>query len=244
MGEKLLAIPSNNRLKDETLAKLRASGISMCLNPRQLIIEAENQSVGKFKVVLLRSKDIIKKVSQGRLELGVVGLDNIEEYNLELRSYQTKGQAELDVLLKLGIGKCRLALSAPTYSNFRPLSDFEGYFSLAEFIGQFNQRRIATCYPFITATYFNDIENMLELFDTVDFRLITDFTGSLEAIPALGESDAISDIIETGESIKVNQLRELTTIFDSEGVLITRKSYDADPSIFAKRLIKALKDSQ
>ncbi len=100
--------------------------------------------------------------------------------------------------LTLNFGKCRLSLIAP--DNYR-LKDFEGL-------------DIATKHPNITADYFSSIG--------IDVNIIP-LNGSLELAPATGIADAIVDIVQTGETMRKNNLVEIERIMDISAILVVNR---------------------
>lgn len=91
-------------------------------------------------------------------------------------------------ILDLGFGKCKFALAAPKGKNF-----YEGY----------NIKVIASKYPNISRRFFEE-KNM-----DVD---IVKIEGSVELAPLLGLSDAIVDIVETGNTLKANGLEVIEDV--------------------------------
>jgi len=91
-------------------------------------------------------------------------------------------------LCDLETGKCSFALAGKKGCDF-----FCGY----------NVKRIATKYPNITKKYFES-KNM-------DVTIIK-IEGSVELAPLLGLSDAIVDIVETGETLRENGLEVIEKI--------------------------------
>ena len=53
---------------------------------------------------------------------------------------------------------------------------------------------------------------------------IIELNGSIELAPLLGLSDVIVDIVETGTTLRENDLEEIETIFDISARLIANKS--------------------
>ena len=110
-------------------------------------------------------------------------------------------------VLDLGFGVCRFVLAVP-----------EG----VDFFHTYKRRRVATKYPNITAKYFAD--------RGMDVELIK-IEGSVELSPLLGLADGIVDIVETGETLRANGLREIDEIISVSARVIvnpasmkTRKS--------------------
>lgn len=88
----------------------------------------------------------------------------------------------------LGIGKCRFALAQKKGSDF-----YSGY----------NAKCIATKYPEITRSFFESKD--------MDVKIIK-IEGSVELAPLLGLSDAIVDIVETGDTLRENGLEVIEEI--------------------------------
>ena len=99
-------------------------------------------------------------------------------------------------LLDLGMGKCRMAVAAP--KHFRePVGD---------------TLRVATKFPNIARAFYagkcRDID-------------IIHLNGSIEIAPILGLSDVIVDIVETGTTLRENDLEALETIVSISARLIS-----------------------
>ena len=107
-------------------------------------------------------------------------------------------QVDVEILRGLNYGVCRLSLAVPKNSDIKKAEDFEG-------------KKIATSYPGITKRYFEK--------NGVDVKVIT-LSGSVEIAPRLEISDAICDLVSTGNTLKANGLSEIINIFDYETQLI------------------------
>lgn len=99
-------------------------------------------------------------------------------------------------LLDLGFGKCRFALAAKKNTDF-----FHGY----------GTKTVATKYPNITRKFFEN-KNM-------DVRVIK-IEGSVELAPLVGLADGIVDIVETGSTLKANNLEVKEYVTDISARLI------------------------
>ncbi|HOP11462.1 MAG TPA: ATP phosphoribosyltransferase [Oscillospiraceae bacterium] len=110
-------------------------------------------------------------------------------------------ETEPDVyeLCDLGIGKCRIVIAAK--NGFKEDTSVP--------------LRVATKYPHVTAHYYADLNRRIELIK---------LNGSIELAPVTGLSDVISDIVETGTTLKENNLSVLETIAFSSARLIANKS--------------------
>ena len=102
-------------------------------------------------------------------------------------------------LLDLNLGKCRMAVAAP--ESFR---DNEN-----------RTLRVATKFTNIAANYYAGIGRQID---------IIKLNGSIELAPILGLSDVIVDIVETGTTLKENNLAVRQTILPISARLIANKA--------------------
>lgn len=101
-------------------------------------------------------------------------------------------------LCDLGLGKCRLAVAGPDGFRDRPDAPL----------------RVATKYPNVARRHFRAKNRDIELIG---------LNGSIELAPLLGLSDVIVDIVETGATLRENNLRVLEDIAESSARLIANK---------------------
>jgi ATP phosphoribosyltransferase len=109
-------------------------------------------------------------------------------------------EAEVDVvtLAELGFARCTLQAAVPEDAPQTALSDLDGL-------------RIATAYPASTKARLAELGVEAELVPV---------SGSVEAAPRLGLSDAIVDLVSTGSTASANGLRLLGSLLESQAVLI------------------------
>ncbi|HEX7100376.1 MAG TPA: ATP phosphoribosyltransferase [Acidimicrobiia bacterium] len=107
--------------------------------------------------------------------------------------------AGLDVLLELGFGRCRLAAAVPNASDLDKIEDFVG-------------KRIATAHPGVTTRFFSE--------KGIDVTVVP-LRGSVEVATKLGVADGIVDLVSTGSTLRVNGLREVGTLIESEAILVS-----------------------
>ncbi|MEL7602418.1 MAG: ATP phosphoribosyltransferase [Bacillota bacterium] len=110
-------------------------------------------------------------------------------------------ETEPDVyeLLDLGLGKCTLSVAAPN-----------GYQEDTDSV-----LRVATKYPNVAHRYYQDRNRDIE---------IIKLNGSIELAPILGLSDVIVDIVETGTTLRENNLSVYERIAPSSARLIANVS--------------------
>jgi ATP phosphoribosyltransferase len=109
-----------------------------------------------------------------------------------------EAQADVVELAALGFARCTLEAAVPTSAPQQELADLAGL-------------RVATAYPVSTRAVFEQIG--------VEAELVT-ISGSVEAAPRLGLSDAVVDLVSTGSTASVNGLRRIGRLLSSEAVLI------------------------
>ena len=80
---------------------------------------------------------------------------------------------------------------------------------------KFNRKKvIATKYPNLTKQFFNSKKEQIE---------IVNLNGSIEVAPILKMTDAIVDIVETGDTLKANGLEIVEEICDISTRIITNQ---------------------
>ena len=112
-------------------------------------------------------------------------------------------EAEADVitLAELGFASCTLEAAVPKDAVASSLRDLAGL-------------RIATAYPVTTRAALAR--------EGIEAELVP-VSGSVEAAPRLGLSDAVVDLVSTGSTASVNGLRRIGTLLRSEAVLIASR---------------------
>jgi ATP phosphoribosyltransferase len=112
----------------------------------------------------------------------------------------------LEVVLELGFGACTLTLAVPRASGVQQPEELGG-------------QRVATSFPRLTNAYFESRGVAVQL---VDVR------GAVEVTPQLGVADAVVDLVATGSTLRLNGLRPVASLLDSQAVLVTRPNRSDD----------------
>lgn len=102
-------------------------------------------------------------------------------------------------ILDLGIGKCRLAVAGKVGFEDDPSIPL----------------RVATKYPNVTKRYYAAKGRQID---------VIELHGSIELAPIVGMSDVIVDIVETGATLKENDLGVFETVEESSARFIANKS--------------------
>lgn len=107
--------------------------------------------------------------------------------------------SKVKTMIDLNIGKCSLILAIPNTSKIKSINEL-------------NNKRVATSFPCLTKKFF--VEKKVKV-------KIVEVEGATEITPWLGVADAITDLVSTGESLRLHNLSEIENIFNSEAVLIS-----------------------
>ncbi|NCO88499.1 ATP phosphoribosyltransferase, partial [Candidatus Roizmanbacteria bacterium] len=101
-------------------------------------------------------------------------------------------------LLNLRYGFCSLSLAVPKESTIKSVKDLDN-------------KTIATSYPSSTEYFFKKRNIKVN---------IIKIKGSVEITPILGIASAIVDLVSTGSTLALNDLRIIEKLYDSEAVLL------------------------
>jgi ATP phosphoribosyltransferase len=105
----------------------------------------------------------------------------------------------IEMVMDLDFGKCRLVVAVPDDSDIKdPQGVKDGC-------------TVATCFPNLTRAYFSKLGRSVQ---------VAEVSGAAEVAPQVGLADIITDLTETGSTLKLNHLREIGVVLDSRAVLI------------------------
>ena len=105
-------------------------------------------------------------------------------------------------LLDLGFGKCHLMMAVPKDKKRAKLTDYA-------------HTRVATKFPHIAEKFFNSKGMQMEYIK---------MNGSIELGPIVGLSESIVDIVETGTTLRENNLEEIAFIAEATARLIANRA--------------------
>ena len=121
-------------------------------------------------------------------------------------------------LYDLGLGKCTMAVAAP--KNFRDNAE--------------KTLRVATKFSNIASDYYRRMGRDID---------IIKLNGSIEIAPILGLSDVIVDIVETGTTLRENNLEVFETIVPISARLIANKASFKFKSAEIERIVEQMSKS-
>ncbi len=196
-----IAIQKSGRLSEDSLKMLKECGIDISNGLNRLKTEATNFPL---EVFFLRDDDIPQYVEDGVADIGIVGENVLLEKN-----------KKVEVLDKLGFGKCRLSIAIPRDKNYNGIHSLKN-------------KKIATSYTQILTKHLKKNNIKAD---------IHEISGSVEIAPGIGLADAICDLVSSGSTLLSNGLKEVETILTSQAVLISKKQLPQNKKELINKLL-------
>jgi ATP phosphoribosyltransferase len=196
-----IAIQKSGRLYEGSMKLLKECGIEISNGNNQLRVLSSNFPV---EVFFLRDDDIPEYVQDAVADIGFVGENVVKET-----------AKSVDMIEKLGFGKCRLSIAVPKNGSLQSIKDLEG-------------KKIATSYPAILSSFLAEKKITAS---------IHEISGSVEIAPRIGLADAICDLVSSGSTLFTNELKELEKILFSEAVLISNRNLSVSKRIVLESLL-------
>lgn len=205
-----IGIPSKGRLKDKSLSTLKRNQINIKSTKRSYISEIKNFK--KNEVVFLHAREIIERLADGLLDVGISGFDLFNESLPGIKK-------NIQIYKRLDFGFADLVVAVPKdWIDVQTIADLEEIsFNFKDKIT--GKLRIATKYPNLT----NDF---LISKGVTQYKIVNSL-GATEIYPFTNQSEIIADITSTGATLKANKLRILKDGFilkSSACLLVSRKS--------------------
>lgn len=195
MKKLLFAVPKGRILKELDILLKKANIIAekdfFNEKSRKIVFKTNHDNINLVKV---RSFDVATFVKFGACDIGVSGLDVVEEFNSD----------EIYKILDLKIGKCRLSVAAKS-----DIIDID--------LTKNSHVRIASKYINLTKKFFEQKNIQAE---------VIKLNGAMEIAPDLGLSDFIVDLVDSGQTLKENNMVEIEKIMDvSSHFIVNRTSF-------------------
>ena len=207
-----IGLPSKGRLKDKAILFFDNKGFKVLQSDKERNYFGTIENKPNIKIIFLHAKEIIQRLGDGTLDIGVSGLDLLRESDKNL-------QGKIIFKKKLEFGNANLVVAVPEdWIDVQTVTDLEEVsFDLRS---KRNSRlRVATKYPNLT----NDF---LISKGVTQYKIIPSL-GATETYPFIGSSEIITDISSTGKTLSDNNLRVLKDglILESFAcLLISKKS--------------------
>ena len=194
-----LAIPKGS-LEEQTLLLFSQADLEIKKGAREYNPVVNDPRIGKIKI--LRPQEIPTYVEEGFFDVGISGLDCINESGADVVEVADMPYA------KTGTGKLKMVIAVPDSSPVNEPKDIAP------------GSRVSTEFPKTTEKYFDELGIPVNIFFSY---------GATEAkVPEL--MDVIVDLTETGQTLRRNQLKIVGVILESTTKLIANKAAWAEPA--------------
>ena len=189
-----IGLPSKGRLKDKAIEFFETNGLKILQNEKERNYFATIKNKPNIKIIYLHAKEIIQRLGDGTLDVGISGLDLLNESEKNL-------QDKIITKKKLNFGGANLVVAVPDdWIDVQTIADLEEV--AFDIRSKRNTRlRVATKYPNLT-------NNFLISKGVTQYKLISSL-GATETYPFIGSSEIITDITSTGKTLEDNNLRVL-----------------------------------
>ena len=216
-----IGLPSKGRLKDKSLDFFNKKNLTILSSDKERNYFATIEKKPYIKIIYLHAKEIIQRLGDGTLDVGISGLDLLSESEKNL-------QEKIDIKVKLDFGSANLVVAVPNdWIDIQTIADLEEVaFDIR--LKRNTRLRVATKYPNLT-------NNFLISKGVTQYRLIPSL-GATETYPFIGSSEIITDITSTGKTLEDNNLRVLKDglILKSTACLFTSKKSSLKLKFFLK----------
>ena len=189
-----IGLPSKGRLKDKATFFFEEKNLKILQSDKERNYFATIQNNSNVKIIFLHAKEIIQRLGDGTLDIGISGLDLLNESEKNLRD-------KIITKNSLNFGKANLVVAVPNdWIDVQTIADLEEV--SFDIRSKSNTRlRVATKYPNLT-------NNFLLSRGITQYKIIPSL-GATETYPFIGSSEIITDITSTGKTLADNNLRVL-----------------------------------
>jgi ATP phosphoribosyltransferase len=180
-----------------------------------------------FPVPDSSSRTLLAEFAKGRYQVLLARAQDIPEF-VEMGAADL-GMTGLDLVLEtksdvervmdLDFGKCRLVIAVPEESPVGNVKDVR------------DGCTVATSFPNLTKEFFANLGKNVKL---------AEVSGATEVAPRIGLADIITDLTETGSTLKLNHLREIGVIVESRAVLIANRKALSEKKLRIDEVTSAL----
>ncbi len=226
-----LALPSKGAIAEPTLDFLKSCDLRVVqTNPRQYT--ATIPALPHVDVLFQRVTDIVYKVADGTVDMGITGLDVVHEI---------AGSFDDVIILhdNLCYGGCQLVVAVPeAWIDVDTMADVV---DVSLDFREHNHRNLRV------ATKFTNLARQFLHQHGVHHFTLVEAEGAIEAAPMLGYGDIIIDLSATGTTLRENHLKPISdgVILDSNACLIgnVHRLRDCAPVLSTARMLLEVIDA-
>ncbi|HIX84417.1 MAG TPA: ATP phosphoribosyltransferase [Candidatus Megamonas gallistercoris] len=163
---------------------------------------AENLEEKSRKLVITNDELKIKFIIAKTADVPVYVEHGAADIGIIGKDVLMESDKDVYELLDLGFGRCHLMMAVPKDKKRAKLTDYA-------------HTRVATKFPHIAEKFFNSKGMQMEYIK---------MNGSIELGPIVGLSESIVDIVETGTTLRENNLEEIAFIAEATARLIANRA--------------------
>ena len=163
---------------------------------------AENLEEKSRKLVITNDELKIKFIIAKTADVPVYVEHGAADIGVIGKDVLMESDKDIYELLDLGFGRCHLMMAVLKDKKRAKLTDYA-------------HTRVATKFPHIAKKFFNSKGMQMEYIK---------MNGSIELGPIVGLSESIVDIVETGTTLRENNLEEIAFIADASARLIANRA--------------------
>ena len=171
-----IGLPSKGRLKESSISFLDKNNLKLTTNGGERNYFAEVENFPNIKIIYLHAKEIIQRIGDDTLDIGISGLDLLNESAANLRQ-------KIEIKKKLNFGLANVVIAVPNdWIDVQTLADLEEV--SFDFRDKKNTRlRVATKYPNLTNAF-------LVSKGITQYKIVPSL-GATETYPFIGSSEII-----------------------------------------------------
>ena len=162
---------------------------------------AEGLSENSRKLVIANEKEKIRFIITKTADLPTYVEYGAADIGIIGKDVLLEGNKDVYELLDLKFGFCRMMVAVPQALKQEKLTDYA-------------HMRVATKYPRVAESFFHSVGIQME---------IIKLNGSIELAPMVGLAEIIVDIVETGRTLKENNLIEIAQIHPATARFIANR---------------------
>ena len=114
-----IGLPSKGRLKDKAISFFNKRGLKILQNEKERNYFGSIENKNNIKIIFLHAKEIIQRLSDGTLDIGISGLDLLNESEKNL-------QNKIVIKNRLNFGNANLVVAVPDdWIDVQTVADLE-----------------------------------------------------------------------------------------------------------------------
>ncbi|MGN0940745.1 MAG: ATP phosphoribosyltransferase [Selenomonadaceae bacterium] len=164
-------------------------------------LAADNLSDSSRKLVITNERDKVRFIISKTADVPTYVEYGAADIGVIGKDVLMESGQDVYELLDLGFGRCHLMMAVPKDKKREKLSDYAN-------------TRVATKFPHIAEKFFARNGMQMEYIK---------LNGSIELGPIVGLSESIVDIVETGTTLRENNLEEIVPIMNATARLIANR---------------------